>query len=70
MVADGDEAPEGYSIKGNKQSMLYHEPGGRYYKQTKAEYWFDTVEHAEAAGFSAPASAKHEDDDAENGEEA
>jgi large subunit ribosomal protein L22 len=64
VVADGDEAPEGYAIKGNEQSMLYHEPGTRYYNQTKAEFWFDTVENAEAAGFSAPASQQAADDDA------
>ena len=62
VTADTDEAPEGFEIKGNAQSMLYHAPGTRYYKQTKAEYWFDTVENAEAAGFSAPGSAAAEDD--------
>jgi hypothetical protein len=36
--------------------MLYHTPDSRYYKITKAEVWFDTEEHAEAAGFSKPAS--------------
>jgi large subunit ribosomal protein L22 len=66
VVADGDEAPEGYAIKGNQQSMLFHAPGTRYYKQTKAEYWFDTVESAEAAGFSAPGSSN--DDDAADAE--
>ena len=55
-LEDASEAPEGYEIKGNKGSMLYHEPGSRYYKATKAEVWFDTVESAEAAGFSAPGS--------------
>jgi large subunit ribosomal protein L22 len=63
VVADGDDAPEGFAIKGNEQSMLYHEPGSRYYNQTKAEFWFDTVESAEAAGFSAPASQQAADDD-------
>ena len=62
VAADTDEAPEGFDIKGNAQSMLYHAPGTRYYKQTKAEYWFDTVENAEAAGFSAPGSASSNDD--------
>jgi large subunit ribosomal protein L22 len=52
--AEGDEAPEGFDIKGNAQSMKYHVPGSRYYNATKAEYWFDSVESAEAAGFSAP----------------
>ncbi|MEI8240093.1 MAG: 50S ribosomal protein L22, partial [Actinomycetota bacterium] len=36
LVADGDTAPEGYEIKGNQQSMLFHTPGSRYYNQTKA----------------------------------
>jgi len=66
VAAETDEAPEGFDIKGNAQSMLYHVPGGRYYKQTRAEYWFDTVENAEAAGFSAPASASNDDSDDED----
>ena len=54
-TADGS-APAGYDIKGNKDSMLYHTPGSRFYKQTVAEVWFDTEENAEAAGFSKPPS--------------
>jgi large subunit ribosomal protein L22 len=50
--------PEGYPIKGNANSMKYHEPGGRYYDITIAEVFFDTVENAEAAGYEAPAGAK------------
>ncbi|CAB4554438.1 MAG: 50S ribosomal protein L22 [Actinobacteria bacterium] len=64
--ADGS-APEGFEIKGNADSMLYHVPGSRHYNQTIAEVWFDTVESAEAAGFSAPGSQK---DDAESDETA
>jgi large subunit ribosomal protein L4 len=52
-LADGS-APAGYDIKGNADSMLYHVPGSRYYAATVAEAWFDSVEAAEAAGFSAP----------------
>ena len=75
IAAETDEAPEGHEIKGNAQSMLYHEPGSRYYNQTKAEYWFESVEAAQAAGFSAPGSGKKDDADDndaadENGEEA
>jgi large subunit ribosomal protein L22 len=47
--------PEGYPIKGNTNSMKYHEPGSRYYDVTIAELFFDTTENAEAAGFEAPA---------------
>jgi large subunit ribosomal protein L22 len=55
-------APDGYDIKGNANSMKYHEPDSRYYNQTIAEVYFDTVEHAEAAGFEAPAGTDHSDE--------
>jgi large subunit ribosomal protein L22 len=55
---DDGSPPEGFEIKGNAQSMLYHTPDSRYYKATKAEVYFDTVESAEAAGFSAPSTAE------------
>ena len=51
-----DSQPEGFDIKGNAQSMLYHVQGSRYYKATKAEAWFTTEQAAEAAGFSKPGS--------------
>lgn len=57
-AVEGDDAPEGYAIKGNESSKLYHVPGSRYYNATEAEYWFDTAENAEAAGFRAPGSQK------------
>ena len=53
---EDDEQPEGFAIKGNADSMLYHVPGSRSYNQTKAEVWFATEEDAEAAGFSKPPS--------------
>ncbi|ROZ63515.1 50S ribosomal protein L17 [Kocuria soli] len=49
---ESGEAPEGFTIKGNKQSMKYHVPGSRWYAGTKAEVWFDTKANAEAAGYS------------------
>ena len=52
---DDGSAPEGFEIKGNANSMKYHEPGTHYYNQTVAEVYFDTVESAEAAGFAATA---------------
>ena len=61
---DGN-APEGFEIKGNAQSMLYHTPDSRYYKATKAEVYFDTVESAEAAGFTAPGSSAGDDQEDE-----
>lgn len=43
--------PDGHPIKGNARSMLFHTPTSPYYTRTVAEVWFDTEEHAEAAGF-------------------
>jgi len=48
---DDGSAPVGFDIKGNADSMKYHEPGGRWYDATVAEAWFDSVEAAVAAGF-------------------
>jgi small subunit ribosomal protein S2 len=50
-LEDGSQ-PEGFPIKGNAQSLKFHQPGGRWYDQTVAELWFDTPESAEAAGFA------------------
>jgi hypothetical protein len=44
--------PNGYVIKGNIDSMLYHRPDSRNYGATVAEVWFDTAERAEGAGFA------------------
>ena len=56
-------APDGFEIKGNADSMLYHVPGSRFYDQTIAEIYFATADDAEAAGFSCPRAER--DDDAE-----
>jgi trigger factor len=54
IAGDGTpNAPEGYPIKGNAESMLYHVPGGNSYEQTVAEYHFATEEDAQASGFRA-----------------
>ena len=53
--ADGS-VPVGYPIKGNASSMKYHVPDGRYYDITIADVFFDTAEHAAAAGYEAPAA--------------
>ncbi len=51
-LEDADQAPEGFPIKGNQDSMKYHEPDGQWFEQTVAEVWFDSAESAEAAGFT------------------
>ncbi|MGO1515774.1 sunset domain-containing protein, partial [Agrococcus casei] len=49
-LEDGS-APEGFDIKGNKDSMKFHRPDGQWYDATVAEVWFRTAEAAEEAGF-------------------
>lgn len=76
-IAD-DAQPEGYPIKGNADSMLYHLPETSFYNRTVAEVWFDTEESAKAAGFTRPASqlkkeaeeAAAEAESTDNGEDA
>jgi large subunit ribosomal protein L17 len=51
-LEDASVAPEGHPIKGNEDSMKFHEPDGQWFEQTVAEVWFDSVESAEAAGFT------------------
>ncbi|NYE95237.1 large subunit ribosomal protein L17 [Psychromicrobium silvestre] len=66
VLEDVNEAPEGFDIKGNEDSMKYHVAGSRWYDQTVAEVWFATAEDAKAAGFE-PAGG--EDAQAEGEEE-
>lgn len=44
--------PDGFTIKGNTQSMLFHTPDSPYYGRTKPEVWFRTESDAERAGFT------------------
>jgi len=61
-LEDPAEAPEGFEIKGNEDSKLYHVPGSAHYDRTVAEVWFATAEAAEAAGFSLPKSQQEQAD--------
>ena len=49
---ESGEAPKGFEVKGNADSMKYHVPGSRWYANTIAEIWFDSAESAEAAGYA------------------
>lgn len=55
---DASQAPEGFPVKGNADSMLYHVPGSSHYDRTVPEVWFATPEAAEAAGFQLPTSQR------------
>jgi len=48
----GSTPPDGYDIKGNEDSMLFHTPESPWYKRTIAEVWFNSPEAALAAGFT------------------
>jgi large subunit ribosomal protein L17 len=61
-LEDG-EAPEGFYVKGNKDSMKFHTPASPWYDKTVAEVYFKTAEAAAAAGF-VEAGKKAEGDDA------
>ncbi len=59
---DVAQAPEGFPIKGNADSMKYHTPDGRWFASAVAEIWFDTVESAEAAGYTEAGATETEDE--------
>ena len=49
---DDGSGPEGWTVKGNEDSMLYHSLESPHYSRTIAEVWFRDVETAEAARFN------------------
>lgn len=51
--ADGG-GPADYAVKGDAGSMVYYEEGHPDFDQTRADVWFESAAHAEAAGFRAP----------------
>lgn len=52
-AADGS-GPEGFTVKGDASSMIYHDETSPAYEETIAEVWFLSPAHAEAAGFRPP----------------
>ena len=64
ITGDGSATcPPDYPIKGNQQSLIYHEPGQSSYAATIPEFCFASGEAAEAAGFRqsrARGGSKHE----------
>ncbi len=62
---DPDQMPEGFPVKGNADSKLYHNEDSPFYGRTKAEVWFASDEAAEAAGFSKPESQQKKEEAAE-----
>ena len=62
-LEDGSQ-PDGFPIKGNAGSMLYHVPDSPFYERTVAEVWFASPEAAEQAGFQLPKSQRSDDEEA------
>jgi hypothetical protein len=64
VAGDGTATcPPDYPIKGNQQSLIYHEPGQSSYAATIPEFCFASGEAAEAAGYRqsrARGGSKHE----------
>lgn len=50
-LEDASAPHERFHVKGNADSGLYHTADSPHYGRTKAEVWFASNEHAEAAGF-------------------
>jgi large subunit ribosomal protein L4 len=55
---EGGFEPEGFPVKGNASSMLYHVPDSPFYERTEADVWFRTAKAAEDAGFQLPPSQR------------
>lgn len=47
------ECPEGYPVKANGTSMIYHVPGGRFYERTVPERCYSSPDLAAADGYRA-----------------
>jgi hypothetical protein len=50
LPVDG-ACPNGFPIKANDNSRIYHAPGGRFYERTKAERCYATADAAERDGY-------------------
>jgi large subunit ribosomal protein L4 len=64
-LEDGSQ-PEGFPVKGNADSMLYHVPDSSFYDRTVAEVWFASAADAEKAGFELPPSQRDDADGSDN----
>ena len=65
VAGDGENnVPEGFPIKGNASSHIYHPQESPSYERTIAEVYFATPEAAEAAGYRLPKSMQAAADEA------
>lgn len=52
--AQDGSGPVDFDVKGDAGTMVYYEEGHPEYEQIRADVWFESPAHAEAAGFRAP----------------
>jgi hypothetical protein len=57
VESDAGVVPDGYPVKVNARSGIYHLPGGRSYDRTRPDRWYRSAADAEADGFRASRSA-------------
>ena len=53
VPAEAGSCPLSHPVKANANSMIYHEPGGRFYDRTRAERCYADAVAAEADGYRA-----------------
>lgn len=54
VAANGEDAPDGWTVKGNADSGIYHTTASPAYENTVAEVWFPDAAAAERSGYRAP----------------
>jgi hypothetical protein len=55
-AAAGDSCPDGYPVKVNVKSGIFHVPGGRFYDRIHADRCYGSAADAEADGYRASKS--------------
>ncbi len=56
VTSNDGVCPDGYPIKANDNSGIFHRPGGRFYDRTVPERCYASPEDAEADGYRAAKS--------------
>ena len=51
LACNLNSCPDSKPIKGNRDSMIYHVPGGKFYDKTNPEECFATEGEAQTAGY-------------------
>jgi hypothetical protein len=58
-AASDGSGPSDYTVKADAGAMVYYEEGHPEYEQTRADVWFESTAHAEAAGLQGAAAEAH-----------